>query len=173
MGAINYDLKKIKAVFLDIDGVISPETMVVGADGNPLRSVNVKDAYTIQLAVKCGIIIAVISGGHCQMMEERLRRLGVENVIMRASSKVMHFEKLLSENNLHPDEVIYIGDDIPDYHVMQKCGLPCCPKDAANDILSISKYISGRRGGKGCVRDVLEQVLRAKGKWMTDEAFEW
>lgn len=173
MGAINYDLKKIKAVILDIDGVISPECVQIGQDGNPLRHVNVKDGYAIQLASKHGIMVFILSGGYCRAMETRLKLLGVSEVIMHAAVKEEHFKRILEEYGLDAQNVVYMGDDIPDYNVMKMCGLSCCPVDAANDILAIAGYVSSRKGGYGCVRDVLEQILRAQGKWMTDEAFSW
>lgn len=173
MGAINYDLNKIRAVILDIDGVISPECVQIGQDGNPLRHVNVKDGYAIQLAAKHGIMVFILSGGYCKAMETRLGLLGVKEVIMHAAVKEKHFVRILEEYGLKAEEVAYMGDDIPDYNVMKMSGLACCPSDAANDILSVAQYISGRKGGYGCVRDVIEQILRAQGKWMTDEAFSW
>lgn len=173
MGAINYDLKKIKAVLLDIDGVISPESVQIGRDGNPLRQVNVKDGYAIQLASRHGIKVIIISGGYCEGMASRLVSLGVSEVIMHASVKETYLSGILEKYDLNADEVAYMGDDIPDYKIMQLCGLSCCPSDAANDILAVAGYVSRRAGGHGCVRDLLEQILRAKGLWMTDEAFAW
>lgn len=173
MGAINYDLGKIRAVILDIDGVISPECVQIGPDGNPLRHVNVKDGYAIQLATKHGIMVFILSGGYCKAMETRLQLLGVKEVIMHASVKEKYLYQILDNYGLKAEEVAYMGDDIPDYNVMRMCGLSCCPSDAASDILSVAGYISSKKGGHGCVRDVLEQILRAQGKWMTGEAFAW
>lgn len=173
MGAINYDLKKIRAVVLDIDGVISPQSVYIGENGNPLRMINVKDGYAIQLAVKHDIVVAVISGGKSNAMAKRLGALGVTDIIMSAAVKADYFQLVLDKHQLSPEQVLYMGDDIPDYDIMRLCGLPCCPHDAATDIKGISKYISQLNGGEGCVRDVLEQVLRAQGKWMTEEAFKW
>lgn len=173
MGAINYDLTKIKAVICDIDGVISPSCVQLGEDGNPIRQINVKDGYAMQLAVKHNILIMIISGGYCETMRKRMLALGIKEVIMSASSKIDHYKNILNKYELKAEEVVYIGDDIPDYKVMLECGLPCCPSDAAYDIKNISKYISNYNGGYGCVRDVLEQIMKAKGYWLNNNAFKW
>lgn len=173
MGAINYDLTKIKAVILDIDGVISPSCVQLGQDGNPIRQINVKDGYAIQLAIKHNLLIMIISGGYCEYMKKRMLALSINEVIMNASSKIEHYRNILYKYDLKAEEVVYIGDDIPDYNVMLECGLPCCPADAAYDIKNISKYISNYNGGYGCVRDILEQIMRAKGYWLNDNAFKW
>lgn len=171
---INYDLKRIKALVFDIDGVLSAETIQVGADGLPMRTVNIKDGYALQLAVKMGLHVAIITGGHSEAIRLRYEGLGIRDIYMRAAVKTREFSLLLEKYGLQPEEVLYMGDDIPDYEVMTRCGLPCCPADAAPEIKSISTYISQRNGGYGCGRDVIEQVLKAQGKWMAHEkAFGW
>ena len=171
---INYDLTKIKAIFFDVDGVLSCETIQMSADGDPIRTVNIKDGYAIQFAVKCGIHIAIITGGKTESVRFRYEKLGVKDVYLGASIKTLQYEELLKKYDLKPEEVLYMGDDIPDYEVLKMVGLPCCPADAAPEIKSICKYISHKEGGYGCGRDVIEQVLRAQGKWMTHgEAFGW
>lgn len=171
---INYDLKRIKALVFDIDGVLSAETIQVGADGLPMRTVNIKDGYALQLAVKMGLHVAIITGGHSEVIRLRYEGLGIRDIYMRAAVKTREFSLLLEKYGLQPEEVLYMGDDIPDYEVMTRCGLPCCPADAAPEIKSISTYISHRNGGYGCGRDVIEQVLKAQGKWMAHEkAFGW
>ena len=171
---INYDLKRIKALVFDIDGVLSAETIQVGADGLPMRTVNIKDGYALQLAVKMGLHVAIITGGHSEAIRLRYEGLGIRDIYMRAAVKPREFSLLLEKYGLHPEEVRYRGDDIPDYEGMTRCGLPCCPADAAPEIKSISTYISHRNGGYGCGRDVIEQVLKAQGKWMAHEkAFGW
>ena len=171
---INYDLKRIKALVFDIDGVLSAETIQVGADGPPMRTVNIKDGYALQLAVKMGLHVAIITGGHSEANRLRYEGLGIRDIYMRAAVKTREFSLLLEKYGLQPEEVLYMGDDIPDYEVMTRCGLPCCPADAAPEIKSISTYISHRNGGYGCGRDVIEQVLKAQGKWMAHEkAFGW
>ena len=155
---INYDLKRIKALVFDIDGVLSAETIQVGADGLPMRTVNIKDGYALQLAVKMGLHVAIITGGHSEAIRLRYEGLGIRDIYMRAAVKTREFSLLLEKYGLQPEEVLYMGDDIPDYEVMTRCGLPCCPADAAPEIKSISTYISHRNGGYGCGRDVIEQV---------------
>lgn len=171
---INYDLTKIRAIFLDVDGVLSKETINLHPSGEPMRTVNIKDGYALQLAVKRGLIIAVITGGNTNAIRLRYEGLGIKEVILGAAVKVRHYDELCKKYNLQDNEVLYVGDDIPDYEIMQKCGLPCCPLDAAPEIKSISKYISSRNGGEGCARDVVEQVLKAQDKWISDAiAFGW
>ena len=171
---INYDLTQIKALFFDVDGVLSCETIQMSADGDPIRTVNIKDGYAIQFAVKCGLHIAIITGGKTEAVRSRYEKLGVKDVYLGASIKTVQYEELLKKYDLKPEEVLYMGDDIPDYEVLKLVGLPCCPADACPEIKSICKYISHKEGGYGCGRDVIEQVLRAQGKWMTHgEAFGW
>ncbi len=171
---INYDLTLIKAVMLDVDGVLSCETINMGIDGVPQRTANIKDGYIIQLAVKLGLSIAIITGGKCPSIYHRYHSLGVEEIHLGCSVKKTVFQDLLRKYGLQPEEVLYMGDDIPDYEVMQLCGCPCCPSDAAPEIKQISRYVSSRPGGHGCVRDVIEQVLRARGLWKLDHtAFGW
>ena len=171
---INYDLKKIKAVVFDVDGVLSAETILLHPDGEPMRSVNIKDGYALQYAVKCGLLVAIITGGTTQAVRKRYEGLGLKEVYMGASVKTREYELLKAKYRLKDEEILYMGDDIPDYEVMSLCGCPCCPADAAPEIKDVALYISHKKGGFGCGRDVLEQVLRAQGKWMQeDKAFGW
>lgn len=171
---IDYDLTKIKAFFFDVDGVLSTSTISMDDQGIPLRSVNIKDGYSIQLAIKLGMNIAIITGGNSASIVNRYKNLGVKEIHTSAKVKIKVFKELISKLNLQPEEVLYMGDDIPDYEVMKVCGLPCCPADAAFEIQQLSRYISPINGGLGCVRDVIEQVLRAKGLWNLDKiAFGW
>ena len=171
---INYDLKKIRAIVFDVDGVLSRETICLHPSGEPMRTVNIKDGYAMQLAVKKGLIIAVITGGTTEAVRVRYQGLGLKEVILGAAVKIEHYDALCKKYNLSDDEVIFMGDDIPDYEVMSRCGLPCCPADAAQEIKAISKYISHHNGGEGCARDVIEQVMKAQNLWMSDQqAFGW
>ena len=170
---INYDLKKIKALVFDVDGVLSRETIPVALTGEPMRTANIKDGYAIQLAAKCGLHVAIITGARNEAVKVRYKGLGVNDIYIGASVKKECLEELMLMYELSADEILYMGDDIPDYEVMQICGLPVCPCDAAVEIKQLSKYISSVRGGEGCVRDVIEQVLRAQGKWMEEGAFVW
>ncbi len=171
---INYDLTKIRALVFDVDGVLSAETIPMSMEGEPMRTVNIKDGYALQLAVKCGLHVAIITGGRSEAIRKRYEGLGVKDIYMGASVKTNEYADLLAKYELIPEEVLYMGDDIPDYDVLRMVGLPCCPADAAPEIKAICKYISHRKGGYGCGRDVVEQVLRAQGKWMSHaDAFGW
>jgi len=171
---INYDLTKIKALFFDVDGVLSCETITQHPNGDPMRTVNIKDGYAMQLAVKCGLHLAIITGGKTEAVRVRYEGLGLKDVILGAAVKITTYDALKEKYGLQDEEILYMGDDIPDYEVMQKCGLPCCPADAAPEIKAVSKYISHKNGGMGCARDVVEQVLKAQGMWMSsNKAFGW
>ena len=139
-----------------------------------MRTVNIKDGYAIQLACKSGLRIAILTGGTTESVRLRYEHLGVEDIIMGSSVKIRDYESFLAKYGLAEEEVIYMGDDIPDYEIMCRCGCPCCPSDACPDIKAVSRYVSHVPGGRGCGRDVLEQVLRAQGKWLSgNEAFGW
>ena len=171
---INYDLTKIRAVFLDVDGVLSCEIIPQHPDGDPMRTVNIKDGYALQHAVKSGLILAVITGGKTEAVRVRYEGLGLKDVYLGASVKIKIYSELKEKYSLADEEIAYVGDDIPDYEVLQACGLPCCPSDAAPEIKEICTYISHREGGKGCVRDIVEQILKAQDLWMQNsKAFGW
>ncbi len=173
MSRINYDLSKIKAFIFDIDGVLSTEVMAVHPNGEPMRTVNVKDGYAIQLAVKQGYEIAILSGCRVESVKKRFTALGVSYIYLASERKINDFNKFIEKTKLNSDEIVYMGDDIPDYEVMTRVGLPCAPADAVPEIKNISKYISPYNGGKGCVRDVIEQVMKAQNMWMKGNAFGW
>lgn len=171
---INYDLRKIKALAFDVDGVLSRQTINLDATGEPARTVNTKDGYALQYAVKQGLKIAIITGARTEAIKLRYNRLGISDVFLAATVKIEIFRHWIAENNLKADEILYMGDDIPDFEIMNIVGCPCCPADAAREIKAISLYISPSTGGEGCVRDVVETVMRAQGKWMDDyKAFGW
>ncbi|MBO7260782.1 MAG: HAD-IIIA family hydrolase [Bacteroidaceae bacterium] len=171
---IDYDLKKIKALIFDVDGVLSCNVMPMAEDGNPVRTVNVKDGYAMQLAVKRGLKLAIITGARVASVAKRFEYLGITDVYLASSVKINDFNHFMEKYNLERDEVLYMGDDIPDYQVMQLVGLPCCPADAAPEIKAISKYVSPCNGGYGCARDVVEHILKEQGVWMSDDrAFGW
>lgn len=171
---INYDLTRIKAVIFDIDGVLSAETITLHPDGEPMRTVNIKDGYAIQLAQKLGLRIVIMTGGTTGSVRMRYERLGVEDIYMGCAVKIRTYEEFVAKYGLSDEEIMYMGDDIPDYEVMRRVGCPVCPADACPDIKAVSLYVSDRRGGYGCGRDVIEQILRAKGQWLSDaKAFGW
>ncbi|OQX99555.1 MAG: hypothetical protein B6I24_02320 [Bacteroidetes bacterium 4572_128] len=165
-------LKKIKAFAFDVDGVFTSNVMLY-VDGDMLRSMNTKDGYAVQYAIKKGFPIAIITGGNSKSVEMRFKKLGLTDIYLASHHKLTDFEDFLSKYELSPDEVLYMGDDIPDYEIMKIVGMPTCPSDASEEIIKISKYISDKKGGETCVRDVIEQVLRSQNKWLKEEAFSW
>ena len=171
---IQYDLQKIRAIVFDLDGVLSAETISLGADGTPLRTVNIKDGYAIQLAMKMGLRIAIISGCKIESVKVRYEGLGVQDIYLGAAVKIETYERFKQKYQLSDDEVMFMGDDIPDLQVMHRVGCPVCPKDACPEVKEVSLYVSDAKGGYGCGRDVIEQTLRAQDKWLQDErAFGW
>ena len=171
---INYDLTRLKALIFDVDGVLSKPVMNLSPEGDPVRTVNVKDGYAMQLAVKTGLNLCIITGARVESVRWRYEGLGIKDVYIASSVKMNDFNHFVRKYDLQPEEILYMGDDIPDWQVMKLCGLPCCPADACPEIQSICRYVSPFRGGEGCVRDVVEQVLKVQGKWMKDEhAFGW
>ena len=171
---INYDLNKIKAIIFDIDGVLSSETITLSSEGEPLRTVNIKDGYAIQLAMKLGLRIVILTGGKTKSVRIRYEGLGVEDIYMGCAVKIETYDEILKKYGLTDEEVMYMGDDIPDLEIMRRVGCPVCPKDACEEIKDISVYVSDKIGGHGCGRDVIEQTLRAQGKWvMNAKAFGW
>lgn len=169
-------LHQVKAFVFDIDGVLNNGVFQIGPDGNPVRNLNSKDGYAIQLAIKKGYIVAVISGGHCPGVKASLQRLGLTDIYMRAAHKMDAWEDLLAvyeHQNLKAEEILYMGDDIPDYHVLQAAGIACAPADAVPQIRAIADYVSHSGGGQGCARDVIEQTLKLQDNWMLEEDFSW
>ena len=164
-------LKDITTFVFDYDGVMTSGDVLVDANGVPLRSTNVKDGFALQLAARLGYNIAIITGGYSVSIEKRMEMLGIKDVFVRSASKVEVLQRYMESKKLKPEEIIYMGDDLPDYPVMKMVGLPVCPADAATEIKDISLYISHCGGGKGAVRDIIEQVLKAQDKWMKDFTF--
>ncbi len=174
MSKIAYDLSKIKAIAFDVDGVLSTSTIPLGDNGIPRRTVNIKDGYALQLAVKRGIKVAIITGAVSPGITERFEGLGVKDIFCGAGMKLPIFREWMARNKVTHEETAYVGDDIPDYECMVHCGLAVAPADAAADILRIAGYISPVNGGCGVARDLLEELLRAQGKWaLDDKAFGW
>ena len=174
MSTINYDLSRIKALAFDVDGVLSSTTVPLHPSGEPMRTVNIKDGYAIQLAVIKGIRIAIITGGRTEAVRIRFAGLGVTDLYMGSAVKIHDYRAFRDKYGLADDEILYMGDDVPDIEVMRECGLPCCPKDAAPEVKSVARYNSHKEGGNRCGRDIVEQFLKVKGLWMADEkAFGW
>lgn len=171
---INYDLQKIRAAIFDVDGVLSAETITLSSEGEPLRTVNIKDGYAIQLAVKMGLRVVILTGGVTKAIRLRYERLGVEDIFMGCAIKIKTYDEFLEKYQLSDDEVLFMGDDVPDIEILRRVGCPVCPADACPDVKNVCLYVSPLKGGYGCGRDVIEQILRAQGKWLSDEkAFGW
>lgn len=170
---INYDLKKIKGFVFDVDGVLSPNQIPLALNGDPMRMANIKDGYAMQLAIKKGFELGIITGGYTDAVKIRFEHLGVQHIYMRSSDKLRDYEDFLLISQLKDEEIVYCGDDMPDYEIMRRVGLSVAPADAAPEIKQIAKYISPQNGGYGVARDVIEQVMKIQGLWMGDEAFGW
>jgi 3-deoxy-D-manno-octulosonate 8-phosphate phosphatase (KDO 8-P phosphatase) len=167
------NLIKVKAFVFDIDGVLSLQTISLNSFGVPNRTVNLRDGYALQYAVKKGYHIGIISGSRSKEYQKRLKLLGIKDIYLNSRSKTDHFNDFLKKYELANSEVLFMGDDIPDLPVMKVAGIPVCPSDADSEIKQVAAYISDKRGGEGCVRDVIEQVLRLHDKWMDSDAYSW
>ena len=161
-------LKSISTFVFDIDGVLTDGSLLVMDNGLMVRKMNVKDGYALQLAIKKGYNILILSGGNSPEARLRLEKLGVRDILMQVEDKLEKLKTLANRLGVKKEEILYMGDDIPDYEVMQYCGLACCPADAVAEIKRISQYISPLKGGEGCVRDVIEKVLKLQNRWMPD-----
>jgi 3-deoxy-D-manno-octulosonate 8-phosphate phosphatase (KDO 8-P phosphatase) len=166
-------LKDITTLIFDVDGVLTDGSVYVTENGEQSRAFNIKDGYAIQLAVKCGYQVCVISGSRSKSAVYRLNSLGVTDVYMGTHTKEERLKVYLEEKITHSSNVLYMGDDIPDLGAMKLAGLPVCPADAVEEIKAVSQYVSPYTGGKGCARDIIEKVLKVQGKWMSEEAYSW
>lgn len=161
-------LKAVTTFVFDVDGVLTDGTLLILAGGVMARKMNVKDGYALQLAVKKGYNVVIISGGASEEVAERLNKLGVSEVFMRITDKAAALQQYLTQKSLRWTETLFMGDDIPDLEVMKQVGIACCPADAVVEIKEICAYISPLNGGCGCGRDVIEKVLKLKGHWNED-----
>ena len=161
-------LEHITTFIFDVDGVLAEDQLLVSSNGDLLRVMHSKDGMAIKIAVKKGFNVAIISGGLNEGVKIRLERLGVKDVFLGISDKVETYNDYVKTNSLNSENVLYMGDDLSDYELMKLVGLPCAPQDAVQEIKAISKYVSHKKGGKGCARDVIEQVLKVQGKWMDE-----
>jgi len=167
-------LRQITTFVFDFDGVLSNGKIMVAPDGDQLRITDVKDGYAMQYALRKGYRICIISGGYSESMRLRyLNFLPQVDVYLKVSDKTKVFTEYIAKHNIKPEHVAYMGDDIPDYEVMQMAGLKTCPSDAAVEIQETSDYISHCKGGDGCVRDIIEQTLRLQDNWFKEDAFVW
>lgn len=160
-------MNQITCFIFDVDGVLTDGTIHVTETGEMLRNMNIRDGYAMKAAVENGYTVCIISGGKNEGVRVRLRNLGITDIHLGISDKVETFKEFTELYQIKPENVLYMGDDIPDYHVMKLVGLPTCPQNAAPEIKGLSTYISHINGGKGCVRDVIEQVMKVQGKWMS------
>lgn len=172
---INYKekLQPIRAFVFDFDGVMTDGSVWVYADRETVRAGNIKDGYAIQYAVKKGYIVAVISGATSASIDNRMQMLGVTQCYTGCGKKIETYERFLKDNNLEDSQVLCMGDDLPDYPILQRAGVSACPADAAIEIKESVDYVSLYNGGHGCVRDVIEQVLRLHGQWFHQDAVVW
>lgn len=158
-------LNDITTFIFDIDGVLTDSSVHVSQNGEMLRIMNIRDGFAMKAAIESGYNVCIISGGSNEGVRIRLRNLGISEIHLGSSDKVATFKEYTEIHSINPEHVLYMGDDIPDYHVMQLVGLPTCPQDAVAEIKGISKYISHKNGGRGAVREVIEQVMKVQGKW--------
>lgn len=173
MANFKEDLVNVKAFIFDIDGVLSLQTISLNAFGVPNRTVNLRDGYALQLAIKKGYNVGIISGSNSKEYQKRLKLLGIKDIYLSSRTKLEHYNNFKNKNRLTDSEVLFMGDDIPDFEVMKIAGVPVCPSDADSEIKQVATYISDKKGGEGCVRDVIEQVLRLHNNWMDSDSFSW
>lgn len=163
------EFKKVTTFIFDVDGVLTDSTVFLLDNGLQARRMNIKDGLALQMAIKNGFRVITISGSFSEPVIQRLRKLGLEEVHMAVTDKKKFVEEYLASHQLQWDEILYMADDLPDRALMKQVGLPCCPADAVPEILELSKYISSLNGGYGCVRDVIEKVLKVQDKWIFHE----
>jgi len=158
-------LEHITTFIFDVDGVLTSGSIIITTSGDLLRTMNTKDGFALKTAMQTGFRVCVISGGTNNGIKKRLEGLGITDIFLGAHNKIDQFNKYLNTHNIKAENVLFMGDDIPDFPVMKLVGLPCSPQDAVPEIKAISKYVSHKKGGEGCARDVIEQVLKVQGKW--------
>jgi len=167
----NIDLTKIKSIIFEVDGVVSTDISPLHPSGEQMRVINTKDGYAMQLAVKQGIILGIISECDTYAVQKRFEGLGFQYLYLKSKDKMSDFRDFLMRTGFLPEEICFVGNDIPDYEVMKLVGFPACSADAVPEIKKLAKYISPKSGGHGVGRDIIEQILKAQGKWMQANAF--
>ena len=158
-------LHKINTFIFDVDGVLTDGSVTITSEGEMLRTMNIKDGFALKTAIDAGYNLCIISGGSNEGVRKRLANLGVKDIYLGAHNKIEQLNEYIFNKGITTSQILYMGDDIPDYPVMELVGLPCCPQDAVPEIKAVSKYVSHKSGGKGAVRDVIEQVLKVQDKW--------
>ncbi|MCM1309551.1 MAG: HAD hydrolase family protein [Bacteroides sp.] len=167
---IPYDLTKVRGFAFDVDGVLSPNLVPIDANGAPARMANVKDGYALHLAAKLGYKLAIITGADTEAVYRRYSILGIKDIYLSAGEKLPIFENWMADNGLRAEEVAYCGDDVPDLLCLRHAGLSIAPADASPDAKEAAKYVTSLRGGHGVARELIEQTLRAQGRWPNDDA---
>lgn len=165
MSFFKEDLRNITAFVFDVDGVISCNQVLLHASGDMMRTVNTRDGFAIKTAIEAGFKVGIITGARSESLRGRFKELGTEDVFLGSFDKIVDLRLFIKKYHLDLSQVLYMGDDIPDLEAMKEVGMPTCPTDATTEVQAVSRYISNQPGGHGCVRDVIEQVLRAQGLW--------
>lgn len=165
MGNFKEDIARIEAMIFDVDGVMTDGRIIPTAEGDFIRCYNCKDGYALAYAIRHGYRVCVITGGYGKILERRLRMLGMQDFYIDCMDKITTLREYMKKYNLNPENVLYMGDDIPDLECMREVGMPVCPADSAAEVIECSRYVSEFEGGRGAVRDIVEQVLRARGDW--------
>ena len=165
MGNFKEDIARIEAMIFDVDGVLTDGRIIPTAEGDFIRCYNCKDGYALAYAIRHGYRVCVITGGYGKILERRLRMLGMQDFYIDCMDKISTLREYMKKYNLNPENVLYMGDDIPDLECMREVGMPVCPADSAAEVIECSRYVSEFEGGRGAVRDIVEQVLRARGDW--------
>lgn len=168
MGNFKEDIARTEAFIFDVDGVMTDGGIIPTLDGDFIRRYNAKDGYALGYAVKMGYKVCIITGGRGKTLENRLRMLGINRYYTDCMDKITAMREYFADEGIDPAHAIYMGDDIPDLECMREVGIPVCPADAAAEVIEASRYVSEFRGGEGAVRDIVEQVLRARGDWARD-----
>ena len=161
-------LREIKAFVFDVDGVLTDGRLLISESGELLRTMNAKDGYALKTALNQGYLICIITGGNNEGVKSRLKGLGIADIFLNAHDKMVQLEEYMDKHNLKPEEILYMGDDMPDVPALEFAGLAACPQDAIPEVKAVCNYISHRNGGDACVRDVIEQVLKVHGKWAVE-----
>ncbi len=158
-------MNQITTFIFDVDGVLTDSSVHITPSGEMLRTMNIRDGFAMKAAIDSGYNVCIISGGSNEGVRIRLQNLGIVDIFLGVPNKVSVFETYIKTNQINPNQVLYMGDDLPDFHVMQLVGLPTCPQDSSPEIKTIATYISHQNGGKGAVRDVIEQVMKVQNTW--------
>ncbi len=160
------NLIDIKAFIFDVDGVLTDGKLLISESGELLRSMNVKDGFAMKFAIDNGYKIGIISGGTNEGVRNRLKKLGIEEIHLKSHDKIIHFESFVKKYSFEAKNILVMGDDIPDIPIIKAAGIGTCPQDAVPEVKSACQYVSKNNGGKGAVRDVIEQVMKIQNKWI-------